>query len=287
MKHLGGRQRGRGSNGGQRSRQAIRQGERGKAHRILPCGRAALAAVLVGLAGCYDTPRPVCGFACGAEASCPDGYVCGGNNRCRIPDAEDDDCIAPPEAGPMVDAPPPDAGPMDAPAVSCPDLNPASDGSGRQELSLAELSPTVFVELFNDTDVDLALAQGGWALAARDQTYRLAELAPAATVPARGYKSFAWPAALLAGDTGGELALYRDIAVAADFDDAARLVAYACWGSDAAIARKALAEAAGKWSGDCAAALTMSALRRKPATTGAVADSYDPAVAAEQTSCAP
>jgi hypothetical protein len=38
---------------------------------------AALAAVmaLLGTPGCYQTPAPSCGFACGANGACPDDYV--------------------------------------------------------------------------------------------------------------------------------------------------------------------------------------------------------------------
>lgn len=246
-----------------------------------------LLTALGGLAACYDTPRPECGFTCGSGGACPDGYVCGGNNRCRLPSVDDSDCPGrATDAGP--DGPPVDGridAPVDAPMVNCPDLDPAADGTSRQQIAFSELSPTVFVEVFNDTLADVDLTQGGWALAARDQTVLLSAASPA--VAPKGYKSFAWPAALLASDAGGELALYQGIAAPADYDDPTKLVAYACWGTDAEIARKSLAETAGKWSGACAPALSMTALRRKPMTTGADAASYDATVAAEQTNCAP
>lgn len=35
-----------------------------------------LVGVLGVLAGCYDVPKPVCGFYCGPEATCPDDYAC-------------------------------------------------------------------------------------------------------------------------------------------------------------------------------------------------------------------
>jgi hypothetical protein len=274
--------------------------ESGKAHKLIGrwptsvmrpaifgnlLGLCALGS-LGGLAACYDTPRPECGFTCGANGSCPDGYVCGGNDRCRLPSVEDADCPGRADAGP--DGPPVDGridAPADAPMASCPDLDPAADGTTRQQLSLSELSPTVFVEVFNDTLADLDLTQDGWALAARDQTVLLTAASPA--VAPKGYKAFEWPAALLASNAGGELAVYRGIAAPADYDDPTKLVAYACWGTDAQIARKALAETAGKWSGACAPALSMAALRRKPMTPGTGAESYDPTVAAEQTNCAP
>jgi methionine-rich copper-binding protein CopC len=51
----------------------------------------ALALVAIVLVGCYDVPKPECGFQCGApavaggEGTCPDGYVCFTNvdNRCH------------------------------------------------------------------------------------------------------------------------------------------------------------------------------------------------------------
>ncbi len=292
MKQSGGRQRRCGTASDRRRREELVGAESGKAHktsshRPASAMRAALLGNLLGLcalglAGCFDAPRPECGFSCGSNAACPDGYVCGGNSRCRLPSVEDSDCPGRADAGP--DGPPVDA-PADAPMASCPDLDPAADGTTRQQIVLSELSPAVFVELFNDTLAEIDLTQGGWALAARDQTALLTAASPA--VAPKGYRSFDWPAALLASDAGGELALYRDIAVPADYDDPAKLVAYACWGTDAEIARKTLAETAGKWSGECAPALTMAALRRKPMTSGTAAVSYDATAAAEPTNCAP
>jgi hypothetical protein len=258
---------------------------------LLGIGIAVLALgallMLFGTQGCYSTPTPDCGFTCGANATCPDEYVCGANNRCRLPSVPEEEC---PGVAPAVDAgvDAPSDGRMDAPpAQVCLDLMPASDGTGRQQLLISELSPGSFIELFNPTDADLGLAQGDWGLQARAATYYLKDLATAVTVPAHGYAHFPWPAELLAGDAGGELALYTQVTAAADFDDGTKLVGYACWGSDAEIARKQLAEDSGKWAGDCAAALTMSALRRKVATTGAAAASFAVDVAVDKTACDP
>lgn len=49
--------------------------------RPLPRPRAATAALAgllasVALAGCYQTPRPACAFACARDGSCPTGYAC-------------------------------------------------------------------------------------------------------------------------------------------------------------------------------------------------------------------
>lgn len=248
---------------------------------------AALALASSLLGACYQTPTPECGFTCGANASCPGDYVCGTNNRCRLPSVSEEDC---PGVAPAIDAgmDAPADGRMDAPpAPVCVDLMPASDGTGRQQLLISELSPTGFIELYNPTNADISLAQGDWGLQARAVTYFLEDLTTAVTVPARGYAHFPWPAALLAGDAGGELALYSGVTAAADFDDGTKLVGYVCWGTDAEIARKQLAEDSGKWSGDCAAALTMSTLRRKVGVPGIAAADVVTDVAADMTACDP
>jgi hypothetical protein len=48
---------------------------------------------------CYDVPRPDCGFVCGPDSACPDGYTCADDHRChRIGAPADLVC-------PIVDAP--------------------------------------------------------------------------------------------------------------------------------------------------------------------------------------
>lgn len=278
--------------GGKASGQAARLKRTG-GRDLGPLFRVARAAALgiliavLGAPGCYSTPQPECGFICGANATCPGDYICGANNRCRLPSVAEEQCpgVLPP-ADARMDAPM-DAR-MDAPPQPvCVDLAPVDDGTGRQALLLSELSPTVFIELFNATGAALTLDQGDWGLQARGVTFLLKDLAPVVTVPAHGYANFPWPAALLAGDAGGELALYSGVTVAADFDDQTKLVGYACWGTDAEIARKQLAEDGGKWMGDCAAALSMSALRRKVATKGISAADFAADVAADKTACEP
>lgn len=50
----------------------------------------ALAALLAN--GCYDTPQPACGFTCGSGGACPEDYVCGQGNRCRLSSTPEDQC---------------------------------------------------------------------------------------------------------------------------------------------------------------------------------------------------
>jgi len=85
------------------------------------------AAALVGLAlpGCYDIPRPQCGFRCGPSGACPEGYTCDPDDgRCHLNgsppslvcgtlDASVDGPVDAPVDAPIadaaVDAPPADA----------------------------------------------------------------------------------------------------------------------------------------------------------------------------------
>jgi hypothetical protein len=41
------------------------------------------AALAPGLPGCYDVPRPDCGFRCGPDQACPEGYTCAAEGRCH------------------------------------------------------------------------------------------------------------------------------------------------------------------------------------------------------------
>jgi hypothetical protein len=88
-----------------------------------------MAIALSGLltAGCYDTPRPACGFACGSDRACPGGYVCGEGNRCRLPSVPDSQCVESMPAGAddmPVDAMPIDAAPVAMPTDAAPDAMP-------------------------------------------------------------------------------------------------------------------------------------------------------------------
>ena len=46
--------------------------------------RSWLACVVALAAGCYDPPKPDCGFVCGPQGACPSGYTCQArDNRCH------------------------------------------------------------------------------------------------------------------------------------------------------------------------------------------------------------
>lgn len=83
------------------------------ARRALAATVAALL-VAVAAAGCYDTPKPACAFACARDGTCPDGYGC---------DPQDQICHLQGPGGalqacdqPFLDAAIPDAA-LDAPAI--------------------------------------------------------------------------------------------------------------------------------------------------------------------------
>jgi hypothetical protein len=89
--------------------------------RLAPLGIAlALLVALTGaiVAACYEVPRPDCGFLCGPDGACPDGYSCASDGHCHRNGASPSLVCAAPDAPLPVDARP-DAmadAPDDAPA---------------------------------------------------------------------------------------------------------------------------------------------------------------------------
>ncbi len=57
-------------------------------------GIAARATLWLGLcaAGCYSPPEPVCGFLCGSDGACPDGYSCQLDKVCHRNDSPNAPC---------------------------------------------------------------------------------------------------------------------------------------------------------------------------------------------------
>src|SRR5689334_6899833 len=54
-----------------------------------------LAPVVVAMAvGCYDAPKPLCGFRCGPADECPEDYTCGPQRYCRL-DGSPEDLVCP------------------------------------------------------------------------------------------------------------------------------------------------------------------------------------------------
>jgi hypothetical protein len=75
--------------------------------RLVSVGAA--AALLIGLAGaiivaCYDVPRPDCGFVCGPQSACPDGYTCADDHYCHRAGTPSDLVCTRPDAAVPIDA---------------------------------------------------------------------------------------------------------------------------------------------------------------------------------------
>lgn len=74
------------------------------------------------ISACYDVPRPACGFVCGPDDACPDGYQCASDHYCHRDGTPDSLVCRSPDAGLQVDAAPdgmPDV--IDAAADARPD----------------------------------------------------------------------------------------------------------------------------------------------------------------------
>ncbi|HWO18436.1 MAG TPA: hypothetical protein VNO30_06655 [Kofleriaceae bacterium] len=56
--------------------------KRGRRRLHLALAASALLGLI--LPGCYDVPKPQCGFRCGPDESCPEGYTCNrADGRCH------------------------------------------------------------------------------------------------------------------------------------------------------------------------------------------------------------
>jgi hypothetical protein len=164
--------------------------------------------------------------------------------------------------------------------VECVDLAPT--GNAANDLVISEVSPGNHIGLFNPTDADIELAGSTYQLC---QMPAYVGITTTGTVPAKGHLLVSWPASFDDSLTGDEVALYAN----AIFTDGANIVDFVCWGTGRTIteSRKALAEGADHWGGDCVGAVGLGqAVIRIPETNGTSAASYTlgPAPALE---CAP
>lgn len=274
----------------------------------------------VAVVACYKTPKPNCSFTCGTGEACPADYACGPDNICHLDlgggalavcenptfDATSVDAATvdgPVEDAPTFDAPlidakvvdarpvdarPVDARPVDARPVdanvdanTCPALAIASDGSGKQDIVISEIGPGGKIELYNTTASDIDLATANYALLSDPQF-----LALTGTIPSHGYLSLDLPGAFTDVIAGGEIVLYRNIATTPDdFDTAANIFDFVCWGTNPHASRKTLAEGVSKWTGACAGAITGDAIARKSNVDGVDAADYDINAAASPLTC--
>lgn len=164
-----------------------------------------------------------------------------------------------------------------------PALDPLDDGSGAfgavglPAVVISEINPGDYIELFNTTGSDFNTT-GYWFCSPFTYTQ-----VGAVIVPAGGYATIAWPGAFSDSDAGGEIQLYKS----GLFGTSTEILDFVCWGLNPHGTRVSQANAVGKWSGPCAAALTNGAIHRIVGTAGTSAADYDVNAAPSPSNCVP
>lgn len=168
-------------------------------------------------------------------------------------------------------------------AIACTtDLAPTDDATGiTVDLLISEIDPGGFIELYNNTDQPIALANVSHQLCSPFDYRSLATLGPDVIIGPGGFATLPWPAGFDDVDAGGEVILYTDLAFT--FDD--HIVDFICWGTNPHGSRLTQADNVNKWTGDCAAAITGGSIHRVMSTDGTTAASYDVAGAPSPTDC--
>ncbi len=211
--------------------------------------------------------------ACGSDDEAP------GATDARPGDAATADAAA--TDGAAIDAPLS----IDA-AMACPaGLNPAPDLSAGAPptLIISEINPGEYIEVFNNTTAPMNLAATVFELCSRPGYARVATLTGAGTVPAGAYATLGWPVGFADVDAGGEVMLYAS----SSYGTSAHIMDFVCWGVNPHSSRKAQAVEVGKWTGDCAGALTSGAIHRLAGTTGTTAASYSTSLPPSAVTCTP
>lgn len=203
-------------------------------------------------------------------------------------DGGDDGNNTPDAAQQAPDAATPDAaaGP-DAMVVCAERLDPIDDGSdatsagGLPVIVISEVKPDEYIEIYNTTDQALNLdTLGGWRWCARPQYPGISQ---DLVIPALSYLRLTDPTSINTEATG-EMAIYIDNG----FATPASVADFVCWGDGTPTSRKTTAEAAGKWTGDCAPAIPAGgAIHRKIGTDGNSADDYDVTLTPSGQTCTP
>jgi hypothetical protein len=170
-----------------------------------------------------------------------------------------------------------------------PSLNPLDDGSGANggvglpDLVMSEISPGNYIELFNTTGAAITLGASAHWLCSPFAYAKLSVIAAAVTVPAGGYATVPWPAGFTDVNAGGEVMLYASAA----FSTNSEILDFMCWGINPHGTRKSQAEAIGKWTGGCNAALSNAAIHRNLSTVGTTSADYDSVQGQTPMNCTP
>ena len=151
------------------------------------------------------------------------------------------------------------------------DLQVQDDGSGlANELVISEINPGDYIELFNASDADIVIDNEAYEVCSPFIYAALADLIPGAVVQAKSYVLLPWPAGFSDTDAGGEILLYRE----RPFSEPMNIMDFVCWGTNPHASRKGMAEGVGKWTGDCAGAISSGSINRLASTTGVLATNY-------------
>ena len=110
-------------------------------------------------------------------------------------------------------------------AQVCDPLDPVNDNTGIiADLVLSEINPGDFIELYNTTNSDIALASVSHNLCSPFLYAALSSLAPGTVVPALGYATIPWPGSFTDTDAGGEVIMYKNN----DFNNSANITDFVC-----------------------------------------------------------
>ena len=102
---------------------------------------------LVLCAGCFEPRKPACAFLCGDDSACPEGYVCGGDERCHL--------VTPTGLAACEDTLPPDGMPPDTTSA---DGMPDGTPDGSVDASFDASSPDAQIDATPGPDAQIDAA---------------------------------------------------------------------------------------------------------------------------------
>ncbi len=147
-----------------------------------------------------------------------------------------------------------------------------------ESLQISEVAPGMYIELFNAGSTPIDLGASGFEFCS---PFNYAPVGTGTVAPG-AYISVPWPVGFSDTAARGQMILYRNNSYATP----ASVMDFVCWGTGTG-GRLSTAEAASRWSGGCAPALTGGAIHRLTATDGASAASYDTTSPRSGATCAP